>query len=150
MQGITRDGTLVILEEDVRNNRDTQTPFAPSDVAAAFVVFLDRCARKWGMFRNVFVDSADQATLTELAKYARKHPCVYVFNPSYKTQIIDRINLQLGWLETGKYLVLEHCREHIHELNTYSYTEKGAPEDGNDHTINSNQYGWIPYQHMIG
>lgn len=149
-QGITRDGKLVILEENVRNNRDTQTPFAPSDVAVDFVAFLDRCARKWGMLRNVFVDSADQATLMELAKYARQNPCVFVFNPSYKTQIIDRINLQLGWLQTGKYLVLRRCTEHIRELNTYSYTEKGVPEDGNDHTINSCQYGWIPYQDKIG
>lgn len=150
MQGITRCGKLVILEEEVLNNAESAVPFAPSDVAARFVAFLDRCAHKWGMFRNVFVDSADQATLMELAKYSRAHPCVFVFNPSYKTQIIDRINLQLGWLETGNYLVLEHCREHIHELNTYSYTEKGVPEDGNDHTINSNQYGWIPYQDRIG
>lgn len=148
--GITRDGALVILEEDVRNNRETQTPFAPSDVAIRFSAFLERCARKWGMFRNVFVDSADQATLMELQKYKRSHPCPWIFNASYKTQIIDRINLQLGWLETGKYLVLQHCAEHIHELNTYSYTEKGVPEDGNDHTINSCQYGWIPYQTKIG
>lgn len=150
MQGITRRGTLIILEEEVLNNAESAVPFAPSDVAARFVAFLDRCAHKWGMFRNAFVDSADQATLMELAKYARARPCMFVFNPSYKTQIIDRINAQLGWLQTGKYLVLEHCREHIHELNTYSYTEKGAPEDGNDHTINSNQYGWIPYQDRIG
>ena len=149
-QGITMDGTLIILEEQVRNNAETQVPFAPSDVAKEYVKFLDRCARKWGMFRNVFVDSADQATLMELAKYARQNPCVYIFNPSYKTQIIDRINQQLGWLQNGKYLVLRHCPEHIHELNTYSYTEKGVPEDGNDHTINSNQYGWIPYQDKIG
>ena len=113
-------------------------------------MFLENCAKKWGMFRDVFVDSADQATITELLKYKRAHPNVFVINGSYKTQIIDRINLQLGWLETGCYQVLDHCTAHIRELETYSYTEAGVPEDGHDHTINSNQYGWIPYQEKIG
>lgn len=150
MQGITKKGTLMILEEEVLNNAGMHEPFAPSDIAARYVAFLDRCAREWGMFRNVFVDSADQATITELAKYRRGHPTPYIFNGSYKIPIIDRINLQLGWIETGHYIVLDHCRNHIQELETYSYTEKGVPEDGHDHTINSNQYGWIPYQSQIG
>lgn len=151
MQGITTDGRLFILEERVMNNAERPgTPFAPSDIAARYAAFLDECARTWGMFRNVFVDSADQATITELQKYKRTHPCPYVFNPSYKTPVIDRVNLQAGWLETGHYFVLSHCREHIRELNTYSYDDKGQPEDGHDHTINSNQYGWIPYQGRIG
>ena len=149
-QGITKDGTLYILEELVLNNKETHVPFAPSDIAQRYFVFLENCARKWGMFRDVFVDSADQATITELLKYRRTHPNVFQINGSYKTQIIDRINLQLGWLETGKYQVLDNCPAHIRELETYSYTETGVPEDGHDHTINSNQYGWIPYQDKIG
>ena len=150
MQGITRDGILMILEEEVLNNAGMHEPFAPSDIAERYVMFLNRCAREWGMFRNVFVDSADQATITELAKYRRAHPCPFIFNGSYKIPIIDRVNLQLGWLETGHYIVLDHCRNHIQEPESYCYTEKGVPEDGHDHTINSNQYGWIPYQGRIG
>lgn len=150
LQGVTTDGTLIILDEEVLNNSVQQEPFAPSDIAERYKQFLDRGCAEWGMFRNAFVDSADQATLTELAKYKRAHACPYLFNPSYKIPIIDRVNLQLGWIETGKYIVLDHCKEHIHELNTYSYDDKGQPEDGNDHTINSNQYGWIPYIGMIG
>ena len=149
-QGIAKDGTLYILEEEVLNNAGVHEPFAPSDIAERYAAFLNRCARDWGMFRNVFVDSADQATLMELAKYKRVNPCPFIFNGSYKIPIIDRINLQLGWIETGHYIVLDHCTEHIHELDTYSYTDKGVPEDGHDHTINSCQYGWIPYQAQIG
>lgn len=150
MQGIAEDGTLYILEERVMNNAGGGVPFAPSDVARQYVEFLDGCARTWGPFRHVFVDSADQATLTELGKYKRANPCPYVFNASYKIPIIDRVNLQLGWLETGHYMVLSHCREHIRELCSYAYSDKGAPEDGHDHTINANQYGWIPYRAYIG
>jgi len=40
---------------------------------------------------------------------------------------------------------------HIKEHNTYSWLpNKDIPEDGNDHTINASQYGWIPYKEKIG
>lgn len=150
LEGITGDGRLIVLEERVMNNAGRSEPFAPSDIAAAFVAFLDEGARRWGMVRNVFVDSADQATLTELWKYRRAKPCPYIFHPSHKIPIIDRINLQLGWLHAGDYLVLDHCGAHIRELETYSYGDDDRPEDGHDHTINACQYGWIPYLERIG
>lgn len=148
--GITQDGTLIQLEEEVYNNKDRTVAMAPSDAARKYIAFLDRCCAKWGMCRNVFVDSADQATIMELKKLYRTKPYPYIINNSYKIPIIDRVNAALGWFKEGKYLVLDHCPEHIHELDTYSYTEKGVPEDGHDHTINSTQYGWIPYRAMIG
>jgi len=47
--------------------------------------------------------------------------------------------------------VVEDCPEHIKELEVYSWDEeKNIPEDGHDHTINADQYGWIPYRNMIG
>lgn len=150
LEGITEAGQLIVLEERVLNNTGREEPFSPSDIAADFVAFLDGGCRRWGMLRGAFVDSADQATLTELWKYRRAKPCPYIFHPSYKTPVIDRINLQLGWLHSGDYLVLDHCREHIRELQSYSYGDDGKPEDGRDHTINSCQYGWIPYQDQIG
>ena len=150
--GITSCGKLIQLEEKVLNNADRGIPFAPSDIAGKYVEFLDFCNRKWNAAcRNVFVDSADQATITELNKYKRKNGCIYGFNPSYKLPIIDRINLMLGWIQTKDYLVLEHCTEHIHEMQTYSWKEdKDEPEDRNDHTVNSVQYGWAPYTDRIG
>jgi hypothetical protein len=152
MQGIAADGRLFILEERVMNNADRPAGhgFAPSDIAAEFKAFLDEGCRRWGMLRSAFVDSADQATLTELWKYRRDRPCPYLFRPSRKLPVIDRINLQTGWLQQGDYIVLEHCREHIRELGCYSWDEDGRPEDRNDHTINSCQYGWTPYRDRIG
>ena len=65
--------------------------------------------------------------------------------------IIDRINLMLGWLAQGCYLVLDTCTYHIHELNTYSWQEeKDLPEDRNDHSINASQYSFLPYVGLIG
>jgi phage terminase, large subunit, PBSX family len=33
----------------------------------------------------------------------------------------------------------------------YSWKEnKYEPEDGNDHTINANQYAWLPFKREIG
>lgn len=152
-QGITEDRKIVILNERVYNNKNLDAPIAPSDTVVNFVEFLNRNEKEWGLARNVFIDNADQATITELKKYKRTNPCIYVFNDAYKKiTIIDRINLQIGWFHTGHYLILEHCKNHIQELETYSWQEDkdNEPEDKNDHTINASQYGWIPFKERIG
>lgn len=152
-QGITAERKVITLDERVYNNRDLNTPVAPSDTVKNFVDFLERNRKDWGLARYVYIDSADQATITELMKYKRNHPCVYMFIPAYKKlEIIDRINIQLGWLHTGHYLVVDTCRNHITELETYSWKEDkdNTPEDANDHTINASQYAWIPYISKIG
>lgn len=151
-QGITENRKLVTLAEKVYNNAKLSIPLAPSDTAVKFVAFLERCREDWGFAKDVFVDEADQATMTELKKYKRLHGCLYNFIPSYKkVLILDRINLQLGWIAQDCYLVVEDCTEHLRELDIYSWDEeKDKPEDRNDHTINAQQYAWIPYRQMIG
>ena len=152
-QGITADRELIVLDERVYNNRDLETPIAPSDTAKNFVDFLARNQAAWGLAQHVYIDSADQATITELNKYKRQHGCIFVFNAAYKKmKVIDRITLQLGWLHTGHYLVMDTCREHIRELESYSWLDDkdNTPEDMNDHTINASQYGWLPYTQKIG
>lgn len=152
-EGITEDRRVIILDERVYNNAGLDVPIAPSDTVRNFVDFLNRNQKEWGLARNVFIDSADQATITELQKYKRQNPCIYIFNDAYKkVKIIDRINHQLGWLHTGHYLVCDHCKEHIAELEGYSWQDDkdNQPEDRNDHTINAAQYGWIPYINKIG
>lgn len=151
-QGITEDRKLVTLAEKVYSNADLDTPLAPSDTAVKFVEFLERCRKDWGFAKDAFVDSADQATITELRKYKRVHGCLYNFWDAYKAlEIIDRIKLQLGWIQQGCYLVVDTCPEHLAELDKYSWDEdKDKPEDRNDHTVNANQYSWIPYKQLIG
>lgn len=151
-QGITEDRKLITLEEKVYSNKDLSQPLAPSDTVIKFIDFLEQCRQDWGFAKDVFVDSADQATITELRKYKRLHSCLYNFVDAYKKiQIIDRIKLQLGWIQQGCYLVADNCKEHLSELDRYSWDEdKDKPEDRNDHTINASQYAWIPYRQMIG
>lgn len=151
-QGITDDGHLITLDEQVYNNADLNVPIAPSDTVHKFIAFLDKNRDDWGFARDVFIDSADQATITELNKYKRQFGTIYNFINAYKKmKIIDRINLQIGWIAQGYYLVLEHCEHHIKEMESYSWQEdKEVPEDKNDHTINANQYTWLPYKKMIG
>ena len=153
--GITDKGKLVILNEEVYNNKNLEIPLAPSDIAPRFFNFLERNRKEWGLARDVFVDSADQATITELKKFKRTNPCVYNFLNAYKKiTIIDRIHLALGWINVENkiyYEVLNTCIEHIRELESYSWKEdKYEPEDSNDHTINSSQYAWIPFRTKIG
>lgn len=154
-EGITKDSKLVVLSEEVYNNADLQTPLAPSDIAPRLFDFLERNRKEWGFARDVFIDSADQATITECKKYKRTHPCVYNFlNAHKKITIIDRIHLQLGWIDCNGvvyYYVVDTCKNHVHELESYSWKEdKYEPEDANDHTINAAQYGWIPFKTKIG
>ncbi len=159
--GITNRGKCIVLAERVYNNAELDVPIAPSDTVVNYVQFLERNRKEWGMARNTFIDSADQATITEFAKYKRNNPvCLYIFNNAYKkVQIIDRIMLQLGWMaydrERGKnpvFLIVDTCENYMRELDTYSWLEDKdqQPEDANDHMINSVQYGWIPYRNKIG
>lgn len=160
--GITNKGKCVVLDERVYNNATLDEPIAPSDTVVNFIEFLERNRNEWGgMARNTFVDSADQATIKEFVKYKKAHPeCLYKFNNAYKKiTIIDRINLQLGWMifNTEKdiqpnYYVVDSCSNYISELDSYSWKEDKdqEPEDGHDHMINSTQYAWIPYISKIG
>ena len=151
-QAITTDRKLLVLSEKVYSNADLSCPLAPSDTTVKFVEFLEQNRKEWGFAKDVFVDSADQATITELRKYKRLHGCLYNFLDAYKkVEILDRIKLMLGWIEQGCYLVVDECTEHLAEMERYSWEEdKDIPEDKNDHTINSSQYGWIPYRNIIG
>lgn len=155
--GITADKKLFYLSEETYNNKDNkEKPLAPSDTAIKFVEFLEGNRKEWGFARDVFVDSADQATITELKKLKRQKPNLYNFINSYKkVEILDRINFLLSWMGSDEaevfYYVVDTCKEHIRELESYSWKEdKDEPEDANDHTINSSQYAWIPFRKMIG
>ena len=150
--GITEDRKIIILDEKVYNNASLDEPIAPSDTVVKFLDFLEKNRTEWGFAKDVFIDSADQATITELKKYKRLHGGLYNFVNAYKkVEILDRIKLMLGWIQQGCYLVVDTCVEHMAELDSYSWKEdKDEPEDGHDHTINASQYGWIPYRKLIG
>jgi PBSX family phage terminase large subunit len=150
--GITADRKCVCLDERVYNNRDLKIPLSPSDIPPEFERFLEANREEWGFARDVYIDSADQATITECMKYKRLSGSIYNFIGAFKkTKIIDRIHLQASWLATGDFLIVDSCKNYIAELNIYSWKEnKYEPEDGNDHLINSCQYAWLPYKTMIG
>lgn len=152
-QIITENRRVITVDEKIYSNADLTIPLAPSDTVRNFVDFLETNRKEWGFARDVFIDSADQATITELNKHKRLHGSAHNFIPAYKkTTIIDRILLQISWLQQDAYLVLDHCVNHISELERYSWKEdkNNEPEDRNDHTINASQYAWLPYKMQIG
>lgn len=152
-QGITNTGLLITLDEKIIDNKALgDDAFPPSEVVKEYISFLEKNRKEWGLARYAWIDSADQATLREMDKYLNKSPLPYNIGGSYKKmKILDRIIMQHGWIMDGDYIVLDHCKNHIDELERYSYEEKtGKVEDRNDHTINANQYAWIPYQSNIG
>ena len=150
--GITNDGDAYVLEERIYNNAERHEPLAPSDVVREMVAFADFCRIAWGGFRYIFIDSADQATIMEAQKYKRDNGSIYLFVPAWKDmKILDRINLQLGWIAKERFYVLSNCKEYLREVGVYSWKEdKDEPEDRNDHTINACQYAWLPYIAEIG
>lgn len=151
--GITNKGRYIRLDEEVYNNAELEIPIAPSDTVDKFIKFLERNRNEWGFARTAFIDSADQATITEFKKYKRNNGCIYNFENAWKKlPIIDRIMLMLGWIQKGFYYILDHCVNSIAEMELYSWLEEkdNTPEDRHDHTINADQYGWIPYKNEIG
>lgn len=151
--GITLCRKIVVLDVRTYNNRTLERPLTPSDIPPLLEQFLEANRSMWGFARDVFIDSADQATILESQKYAEWTGSIYSFLPAWKkTKIIDRINLQTGWMARGDYLILEQsCEPLIDELNLYSWKEdKYEPEDANDHCINGSQYAWLPFKDKIG
>lgn len=156
--GVLSDRRKVTLAVEVHSNKERALrrlpPLAPSDIPALLVDFLERQRAAWGFGRQVYVDSADQATITECAKYKRLHGCIYDFVPAWKKMpVIDRINLECGWLAHGDHLIVaDACAPMIREYNAYSWDTQhpDRPEDCNDHTVNAEQYAWLPYKDKIG
>lgn len=150
--GITADKKCILLEEETYNNENSDNPFAPSDVIPMYYRFLEKCKIKWGFARTAYIDSADQGTITEAQKFKKETGCIYDFVGAWKKTInIVRIQLQQSWMKTGNFIICEdNCPDYLHELDTYSYDDKGQPEDGNDHSIQGGQYAWLPYKDKIG
>lgn len=159
--GITQDRVIVTLSEEIYNNRDIVRnggrAIAPSDIPPLLISFLERNRKRWvaggdAYARDVFIDNADQATISELLKYNDQVGSIYDFYNAWKKLTnIDRIQLQQGWMKHFDFLIVDECKESIKELNAYSWKEdKNEPEDANDHTINASQYAWIPYRRLIG
>ena len=149
--GITKDGRKAALAEKVWNNRDLPMPMSPSDLPGTLVAFLEECRAEWGFARDVFIDSADQATLSECAKYKKREKCLYNFLPSWKKlRVTDRLHLEAGWMAHGESLITENCTSLLKEVNAYVWGADGQPQDGFDHAINAWQYAWMPYVPKIG
>lgn len=151
--GVTTDHRFVVLDEYVFNNKDLTVPMTPSDIPERLFEFIERNNNFWNTnCRTVFVDNADQGTILEIRKQVKSRGLMHrIINSYKKTKLKDRINIQNGWLASKKYLIVEHCKNHIREHNMYSWLEgKDEPEDRNDHTINASQYAWLPYKERIG
>jgi len=158
-EGITDTRKKVTLAEQAYNNKDRKVPLTPSDIPKLLVDFLEKCRTPvnegglgWGFARHVFIDNADQGTLLECQKYKKANGLTYTFQGSWKkTQILDRINLECGWLAHEDALIVDVCTETIREMNLYSWKEdKNEPEDRNDHLTNARQYAWLPFKDKIG
>ena len=151
--GIDISGRLITLEEKGFNNKNLREPLSPSDMVVEIDKFYTECCNKWGVTNVIYIDCEDAGTISEMRKFKRENNRTYNVVESWKKlKIIDRINLQNGWIKSLDYLIVEHCKNKINEHNNYCYDKDGKiPEhDTPDHFINSDQYCWIPYKQEIG
>ncbi len=151
--GITNERNIYLLAEEHYNGQDNKEFYSPSEIVEKYIQFLEKNRNKYGFARDTFIDSADQATISELRKYKNTKGSIYNFNNAYKAlKIIDRIQIQKGWFATGNMFINENCSYYIKELQTYHWDNKkiNEPCDSDDHMINSIQYAWIPYKDKIG
>jgi len=150
--GITKDGVKVALAEKVWNNRDMAQPVTPSELPAVLYAFLEECREAWGFAREVFIDSADQASILECVKFQKRTQCLYRFLPAWKKlRIVDRLHLEAGWMANGVSFIVADCAGLVKEVGAYAWAADGqTPMDGFDHAINAWQYAWMPYVRRIG
>lgn len=149
--GITDNNKCVLLEEETYNNKEREIPFSPSDVVIKLVQFAEKCKVKWGFAKDIFIDNADAGTIAEAKKFKRETGCIYNFVGAWKkTTNLTRVQLQQSWFNTNDFLIVDTCKDYIHECNVYSFTEDGKLEDGNDHSIQGCQYAWLPFKKIIG
>ncbi len=73
-QGITRDGELIVLEEEVKNNKDEKIPFSPSDIALNLFQFLERCRKKMGISQNSLCGQRRSGNFDRNSKAKEKEP----------------------------------------------------------------------------
>lgn len=154
--GITEDREVILLDEYVMQNKgkNIKDQFTARDVAEEYVKFLDRNGKEWGTCKSVYCECADSNTIAELNKYKMTHGGVfYKFIPCYKIPIMQRISTLDDWMKHGYYFVLDHCLEHIKEIENYSWEEgkkENVPCDKWNHTIDSFFYATTPHFSKIG
>ena len=71
--GILSDRRKVTLAAEIHSNKERAlqrlSPLAPSDIPPLLLDFLERQRAAWGFARVAYIDSADQATISECIKY---------------------------------------------------------------------------------
>lgn len=151
--GLTDEGQLVVIDEEIHTNQNREKPYTPSDVSEMFWKKFDEWG-ELGAINDVYIDSADQPTRLQMEKDARMFGVRKPIHNSNKIKIIERVNHTNNWIDKDEereptYYVNERCTTHIKEMSFYSY-DKGVPEDRNDHTINAVQYAFIPLISRVG
>ena len=145
--GFTQEGEYVVLDEWIHNNTDFV--MRASDIPRHLKTFIDKNNEIWGTKTyGAYVDSADANLINEINLSQNGIGA----QPSWKKfKIIDRIQWTLDALNKNAYLINSKCTNHIDEMQSYVWNDKKnlTPMDKNDHTINSSQYAWIPYKHLL-
>jgi hypothetical protein len=99
----------------------------------------------------VYIDNADIGFRQGLEMVARKRGHMnmrFIGSTKFKIRTrVDFVRLLMAWDE---FVISEACPNLIRELKNARKGEEGeAREDGDDHAINANEYGWAPFMRKM-
>jgi len=149
--GLTTDNELIILQEFNHNNRDGI--MLVSALPGKIDNFVNMCNAKWGgRIQFAYIDH-DSSAYNECVNWRKSHQVSYRVEKAWKkTPNIERVERMSSWVVTGHYLINEECPVHIKEMQEYAWdpNKERKPIDKGDHSIQSGQYGWLPFKNEIG
>ena len=152
--GLTRDlQTLACIDEYFLTNEKQVVPKTMNQICEEIIdkiiYWIDLYWDKPVLMKGkiiVYVDCADLGTRQNLEIVARNRGLndVY-FMGSTKIKIDNRVRYIRLLMGYGQYIISKTCKNLIREIKASRVGEKGeARADGNDHSINANEYAWTP------
>lgn len=153
--GLTDDfSKLITLQEYFFSNENLEikkgSPEVARDMITVIKQWIDLYYTKPDVLKGLilcYVDSADSGGFrTLLEAMAKEKSLMNIrFIASTKNRIQARVDFTNLLMVYKEYLIAENCKNLIREIKNARKAEDGrCREDIDDHSINANEYAWIP------
>lgn len=121
--GFMDGGHIVVLDE-----YREQKALDPTKLENDFTEFVKRCGSRW-VISDIWCDSAEQTLINGLRVAAQRERLPVSIGNARKCSINDRIRALCILMGSGKFHILESCRETIQALQTAVWDSRHLTED---------------------
>lgn len=153
--GLTDDySRLCTLQEYFFTNQNREikkgSPEVAEDMITTIKSWIDLYYTRADILKGkilCYVDSADSGGFRTLLESKAKELGLMniMFIASTKNRIQARVDFTNLLMAYGEYLIADNCQNLIREIKNARQAEDGrCREDVDDHSINANEYAWIP------